>query len=220
MHSLRRHVIRSEDGSPVDFSNSSNNKQVLVIQLACGRHTATMQLRSFIRSIQRTHGKQGTQQGTDVVDSMACATALYCKRCGNTQGMSGAMAASHCESRLYCLLQSRFPDVQWQHEQRVCGRPVDVWVPALKLVLQADGAHHFWGPDGTQADSDRRHEQAVLGSMQAKGLLRLHYQDGNDVWAGCVAWALHLARDAGVCSFVVYSPSYSRRPIVIRCHTI
>lgn len=213
-------MLRSEDGASVEFSNSSTNKQRVVVQLACGKHTHTLQVRSLIRSFQRALGRNDAQQVPGMGCDTAPATALYCKRCDIPCAMPGAMTASESERRLYCLLQSRFSDLQWQHEERVCGRAVDVWVPALKLVIQVDGAHHFWGSDGQQASSDRQHEEAVLnsrGAGQVKGLLRLHHREGNDVWERCTAWVLVLARDATVISFVVYSPHFGRKPRTVLC---
>jgi hypothetical protein len=53
------------------------------------------------------------------------------------------------------------------------------------------------GADGQQASNDHTHEQLIInaGGGQVKGLLRLLYRDGSDVWVGCIAWALYLARN-------------------------
>jgi hypothetical protein len=84
-------------------------------------------------------------------------------------------------------------------------------------VIQVDGAHHFWGADGQQASNDSSHEQAILSArgVQVKGLLRLHYRDGNDVWERCISWALYHARHAGVQCFVAYSPLYGRQNLMV-----
>lgn len=193
----------------MDVRNSSSNKQQLRVRLACGEHTVQLQLRSLLKSWQRAVSKGE--------DSWSGLTTLHCKVCDVPCGMHGAALASHFERKLYALLQSRFPDLQWQHESRVLGRLVDVWVPAVQLIIQVDGPHHFWGASGEQASSDRTHEQALVHArgQAVRGMLRLHYQDGSDVWAACVARALHLARQSAVACFVCFSPSFERPEIVV-----
>lgn len=147
--------------------------------------------------------------------------------------MLGVTRPSTHELACYRMLSQVFPALHFDIEIQVvlaCGikRTVDVHIPKLGLAIQVDGKQHFISMTDReirrtskaatdsadmQYDRDRKFDAAVISSAGKgiKGLLRLHYSDQTDqlVWQACTAAAIDMCKDPHVCSFVMYTPSFS-----------
>jgi len=206
---LLPHVISTLDGGPVNYSNSSNNKQILVVRLYCGAHNKHLMLRSLVRSAQRAAERAERDEDGQ---GGPCPPVLYCKICDQLQGLGPA--ASHFEQRLYGLMAARFADHPMVQEACVLGRVVDVWISNLRLAIMVDGQQHFQDGKRSQAASDAEFNQAVITGrgQEVRGLLRLHYTDTLTEWHAKIARALACARDARTQCFVMFSAAYGCSP--------
>ena len=141
-HLLRR-VVSAADGQPVQSSISSQNKQLLVVSLACGQHLRQLQLRSLVRSEQEHAARADdvSKGGRGHAGEQAGCPALYCKICDVPKGL-GRQASQH-ECRCYALLAGRFPNLQPLQEVWACGRRVDVFFRESGLAVMVDGEQHF-----------------------------------------------------------------------------
>lgn len=194
-------------GGEINFSNSSQNKQVLVVELYCRAHSKHLQLRSLVRSAQRVsaRGEACGQQGP-------CLPALYCKICDLPSGLGPP--ASHFERILYGLLASQYPNLEIVQEACMLGRAVDVWIGAERLAIMVDGQQHFQQGKRSQAGTDCEFNQAVMEGrgQEVKGLLRLHHADTPAEWNAKIASALAWARNARTLCFVMFSAAYECSP--------
>lgn len=187
---------------------SAHADGTVTVLLACGMHTATRMLESFSKRQQRARGRGG-EQGSEA----ALMAPLYCRVCDTPADAPGVTRASVGEQRLYALMAAHFSDRIWLHEHMIMGRLVDVWLPELKVAVQADGRHHTNSTE--QRDSDIAFENQVMagGGAVVKGMVRLHTQDTTGVWHACLSQALaQFARNRRVVCFVVCSPASNRGP--------
>ena len=93
--------------------------------------------------------------------------------------------------------------------------PADLWLPAARLAIQVDGAHHtnvaFYNTPATdQAEIDARFDSGIIrAGLRA---LRIHYRDTARP-AATVGQALWLCQLLPHAAFVMYSPSYGCEPL-------
>lgn len=216
-HLLRR-VVRAADGRPVQCSISSQNKQLLVIRLACEQHLRHLQLRSLVRSEQEHVARPGGDSGEceGHAGAEAPCPALYCRICDYPKGLG--MCASRHERRCYALLAERFPNLQPVQEVWAHGRRVDVMISGLGLAVMVDGEQHFPSKGSghhtksswDQAVRDAEFNSAVMAGQVhgVKGVARLHFADRPDEWHAKLSQALEYARDASVQAFIVLTAAY------------
>lgn len=201
--------LGTTDGRPLNYSNSSTNKQGVVFQLACKQHVRVVQLRSAVRSCQRAELL------------LRAPTLFYCKVCDHPYKQAGATHASQLETRCYELLKDQLgPSFEWLHEARQLGRPVDVWLPHVRLAVNVDGQHHTpsccTGRQGTSSMEQAARDEVFNASVLAghgsvvKGVLRLHHADSDREWWGKLAQALAAARDPSVVCFVMFTQAFNR----------
>jgi hypothetical protein len=211
---LLPHISGSADGTALNIPNSSGNKQVDLVQLACGRHGKLRQLLSATRSAQRA--------GTE-----AEPTLLYCKMCNMPEGLDKVQKASQWEQHLYALLARsdwcHGQPAQWFQETRVLGGfTAGVWVPELGLAINVDGSHHFPNknagmhahPSAQQAQRDERLNCMVVDGKgrRVRGLVRLHYADAAvaGAWLRKLKEAVQLLRAGSRTPFVLFTAGYKR----------
>jgi hypothetical protein len=212
---LLQQIMGTTDGQPLNPSSSSTNKQGVVFQLACNQHVRVAQLRSAVRNAQRAKVLQQEP------------TLGYCKVCNIPYQQQGAAHASQLEVVCYEMLMGQLgPLFEWRHEARLLGRPVDVWVPGLKLAVNVDGQHHTpscsSGMLSTSSTEQARKDEEFNASVMAgqgqevKGLLRLHHADSVVEWWAKMAQAMSKARDPGVVCFVIFTQAFNKPDTVAR----
>lgn len=90
----------------------------------------------------------------------------------------------------------------------------DMWLPAHKIAVEADGKQHFEGKmHNTPATHQLTYDRKIDDLCWEHGLrlVRLHYRDQLS-WADCVAAAIEAVEADPSCVLACYSPSYPPLP--------
>jgi hypothetical protein len=158
------------------------------------------------------------QKSVDRADMNAIPSCMHCYICQ----VPKTARVSACLHAMNMLVLYKYADLQVYQEHTAPGilSRLDLYYPQQRLGVMVDGAHHFKiysrKVGKQQAETDAECNQQVMdkqGEGEVKGLLRLHFSDTKQ-YDRMFMLALRAARDAGVKCFVIFSPSYKRKPMI------